>query len=320
MISAQANLEKLEDAEIVKDLTAENSTLKQKIQEMEAFLADYGLVWVGANQKDEIDVDLFIQKLRELRTRTDGPEVVREGRKASFKPKEAVRICIYRNGVLVKNGPFRSFASASGQTFVRDVVDGYFPTEFKSSHPDGVPFDIVDKSNELHQELSGSGRPLGRRLRTLADVNGGGSGDVYTQVSPDEFLTKLPTAVIKDGNVLDVRESIRNRLLAGNNDVLPPKTTKSPPPDPTPPKRRQEGCVVQIRNDDGSRMVLSMKVDETIGDLRAEINKFRLRRDPYEIRTAFPGRAYPDDTMTLTKAGFVPNATIFLQAFRSKEH
>lgn len=41
---------------------------------------------------------------------------------------------------------------------------------------------------------------------------------------------------------------------------------------------------------------------------------YACRGKNYEIRTAFPQRAYADLTETLRDAGLVPNATLFLRA------
>ena len=58
---------------------------------------------------------------------------------------ETVKVVYYKNGLLVKRGPFRSADSKSYKTFVDDILDGYFPSEYKDEYPDGVIFDLLDK-------------------------------------------------------------------------------------------------------------------------------------------------------------------------------
>ena len=77
---------------------------------------------------------------------SDGRGVHRFG----FKSK--VRLAVYEDGILLKRGPFRPYDHPAGEKFVRDVLDGYFPSEFKESYPDGIVFDLVDKSCETHGE------------------------------------------------------------------------------------------------------------------------------------------------------------------------
>jgi len=320
------------------DLASENKSLKRKIDDMETFLSDYGLVWVGSsssssggggggggtNQRDDDDDDggkeakktkktpkpdlsLLLHRLRELNTRhrDSGPEVVREGRKATFKRRPGVVVEVFGDGLVVQR-QFRPHSSRAARAFVKDVLDGYFPSEFKKTHPDGVRFDVHDKSSQSHSAVFPvGGRRLSEEKNDAAcpdDSDDSGSSaspvnndDVPLQPLADEFLRKLPAAVIsREGSVLHIREGVRQRLVAHSQ---PPTT---------------QGALIQIRDDDGARMLLSMKPDDTVADLRAEIDKFRLRRDAYDIRTAFPARTYADD-VSLANAGFVPNATVFLQ-------
>ena len=48
------------------------------------------------------------------------------------------------------DGEFRGFEEREkNRAFVRDLVDGY-SHEFKDTHPEGVPFRLIDKSDERH--------------------------------------------------------------------------------------------------------------------------------------------------------------------------
>ena len=44
------------------------------------------------------------------------------------------------------------------------------------------------------------------------------------------------------------------------------------------------------------------------------LSRFGRRLTAYEVRTAFPAKAYTDLGETLRSAGLVPNATVFLRA------
>ena len=71
------------------------------------------------------------------------------------------------------------------------------------------------------------------------------------------------------------------------------------------------------RAPNGDKFIVKLGYDATVGDLRAEIDAHRGAASPlapaFEIRTAFPARAYNDDAATLEAAGLVPTATVLLQ-------
>ena len=76
-------------------------------------------------------------------------------------------------------------------------------------------------------------------------------------------------------------------------------------------------ATVQVRAPNGDKFIVKLGYDATVGDLRAEIDAHRGAASPlapaFEIRTAFPARAYNDDAATLEAAGLVPTATVLLQ-------
>ncbi|CAG9466770.1 unnamed protein product [Pedinophyceae sp. YPF-701] len=79
-----------------------------------------------------------------------------------------------------------------------------------------------------------------------------------------------------------------------------------------------EPCAtLQIKAEDGRMHVLKMAATATIGQLRSKLDILRVPQGPYEIRSAFPPRAYSDLAETLEAAGLVPNATLFARATRS---
>jgi len=58
---------------------------------------------------------------------------------------------LYRNGFCVDDGRFRAFGEPSARVFVQDILDGYFPTELKAAHPQGVP---LQASDQVHVRYS----------------------------------------------------------------------------------------------------------------------------------------------------------------------
>merc|ERR1719238_1714631 len=104
---------------------------------METFLNDYGLVWVGDLQKGSgggkkptsgagagagsgdgaqsstprftFDVTLLLDRVKQLNTAVGAGkhEVSKVAGVHRFTEKDSVRIVVYKDGILVKRGPFR---------------------------------------------------------------------------------------------------------------------------------------------------------------------------------------------------------------------
>jgi len=68
-----------------------------------------------------------------------------------------------------------------------------------------------------------------------------------------------------------------------------------------------------VKSDSGRQKILvKLFFSDTIGDLRRAIDQYRAKVGSYEIRTAYPNRAYEDESETLEEAGLVPNAAVRL--------
>jgi len=89
---------------------------------------------------------------------------------------------------------------------------------------------------------------------------------------------------------------------------------------------QQEIATLQVKSEDGKQtFILKLQYDETVFALRKYIDAHREKLSKeqgkavpaaksYEIRSAFPARAYTEAKETLREAGLVPNSTLFLKA------
>lgn len=64
----------LEEKTVESDLEEENLQLRNQIDEMETFLADYGLVWVGSNRSDS---DSDSEELEKTDSEYDWDKIIR---------------------------------------------------------------------------------------------------------------------------------------------------------------------------------------------------------------------------------------------------
>ena len=318
------------DAAQLGELQAEMVLLRRQISEMESFLNEAGLVWVGHRHEDGKGDLVKGQRLEDV--------VVRDGQgwqynhtkvlenlallsSAAEKRAVAARdggerrtgvaglrddgnlvvahdLALYANGILFRAGPFRAYADEGNgaRDFIQDVEDGYFPSELRELFPLGIKFRVRDAVDETYDAAT----------------------KAASRVSKADFIQRLPKSVLRSGRVLDVRAGVQD-LVAGERveDVVVADT-------PLMQSMRLDGSMredlrvttLQIRAEDGkTRFILKLKYSDTLADVRAHLDAERAKRGladagAYELRTNFPRRAYHDNSETLEAAGLVPNAAL----------
>lgn len=144
----------------------EIEALRKQVAEMEKFLGDYGLVWVGnapsttpstneiayarqgkarysnnypSDDKDDasvssetdIDFPLLFLRLRQLNALVNAgkSEVVVRNGVHKLEVRRGIPLAIFKDGFFMKRGPFRAWADSL--PFLTDILEGYFPFELK---------------------------------------------------------------------------------------------------------------------------------------------------------------------------------------------
>lgn len=117
-----------------------------------------------------MNFDLVLQRISELNVLAgEGESFVQlTATGAQLVTKQAVKLSLYRDGMVMIDGPFRSYREHSTQVsgmqryctrlhtaaaanrcsshlqqFLQDLMDGYFPSELQSRFPDGIPFEVL---------------------------------------------------------------------------------------------------------------------------------------------------------------------------------
>ncbi|XP_004576436.2 UBX domain-containing protein 11 isoform X1 [Maylandia zebra] len=326
------------------DLESRCQQLQNQVHEMEDFLNDYGLIWVGDTDSGDpaeretsggrgvhINFDLVLQRIRELNVLLGEGEsfVQMTATGAQLAKKDPIPLRLYRNGIVMFDGPFRSYQEHSTQQCMQDLMDGYFPSELQERFPDGVPFELHDRRYEEFnsrlpwETFPGKGQAVcGDKDESASSLSSHFPGKKLTT---DQFLNKLPKLVVKAGRVIDIRNSLRAKLQ-GTSDVDSSSSViliDTPSLQASTERLQafsayQPACNVitlKVKSEDGSHTyIVKMSPSETVGDLRRFLDKHRRGGVPsYDIISAFPQRNYDDDGQTLQSRGIVTNATLLLR-------
>ncbi|KAK1340339.1 hypothetical protein QTO34_018907 [Cnephaeus nilssonii] len=303
------------------ELEALCEQLRRQVGEMERFLGDYGLQWVGEPRDREDSEDMtsseddkdwmIAKKFWKPADSLVPPEVDFDRLLASLKDLSE----------LVVDG--------DTQSCLRDILDGFFPAELQRLYPDGVPFKVSDLRNQVYPEdgldpFPGEGRVTGmQRIRKPPLTEHPGS-----RMTPEKFLNRLPKFVIRQGEVIDIRGPIRHALqnccpwplpvqeIMVETPALAAERERSQesPESPVPPL-----SVLRIKSENGEQaFLLMMWPEDTVGDVRALLAQARgMDPNAFEIFSAFPPKVYREDELTLQAAGLVPNAALLLRPSRA---
>ncbi|KAJ8027363.1 UBX domain-containing protein 11 [Holothuria leucospilota] len=378
----------------IKELEKKCSELQNHIKEMEDFLSDYGMIFVGNTSpgsevdgvyeelsvgKDsvwrpdtsvahsrgfQVDFDKVVKNVRELNILGgEGEKRVQHTVKgAKLTTKEPIPLTLYANGIFMFNGPFRSFDNPETQQCIQDLMDGFFPSELQGRYPDGVPIQLSDQRDTVFRDsrsrehFPGAGQLLGgeqipSRLvptnldkTTNTDMDKDGTTHSHAgrplhqtskppgiQMSMDQFLNKLPSSVMKDGKVINIRSGVADNMKDKSesckvtvietpavSDVRENISSTRPITSGSRPSSSQASRIttLRIKSESGNHtFIVKMKYEDKIRDLRNYLNQERSSDAPdYELITTFPNKCYNNLDLTLEECGLTPNATVHLKA------
>ena len=261
-------------------LRQEYERLVCQVSEMEQFLSDYGLQWIGDNSPPAADsssgcvhapasgscpsssvsssstlpfhLPTLLQRVEQLNASLPPTSLLisHNSSVTRFQPAPYLLLTLYRDGLTLtqsnhREQPLRAYDSPQAQTLLGDVLDGFFPSEWRSEWPDGVRIVVADCSGEKCDEVARRRRKE-RRQRSWHAFEGAGrrvrETDAWReQVKADEeaeltkkaeqrerqqkakeaFLSRLPTKTVSTaGRLVEVKAMVQ-RLVDGDRRDVP---------------------------------------------------------------------------------------------------
>ncbi|XP_020951284.1 UBX domain-containing protein 11 isoform X6 [Sus scrofa] len=286
----------------------------------------------------EVDFDRLLASLKDLSELVvdSDTQVTPVPSRVPHHALEPIPLKLYRNGIMMFDGPFRPFYAPSTQRCLRDILDGFFPSELQRLYPDGVPFKVSDLRDQVYPEngldpFPGEGRVVGlQRIRKPWDRTehpGSIALPAGSRMTAEKFLNRLPKFVIRQGEVIDIRGPIRDTLQ--NCCPLPARIQEIVVETPALAAERERSqkspespapqlSMLRIKSENGEQaFLLMMRPEDTIGDVRVLLAQARaVDATTFEIFSTFPPTVY-HDALTLLAAGLVPSATLLLRAHRA---
>ena len=256
-------------------LRGEYERLVRQVSEMEQFLGDYGLQWIGDSHTTAADsgdtrthgsasasslssvsssstlpfhLPTLLQRVEQLNASLPPTSLLisHHSSVTRFQPPPYLLLTLYRDGLTLtqsnhREQPLRSYDSSQCQSLLGDMLDGFFPSEWRSEWPEGVRIVVADRSGEKREEVARRRRQE-RRQRSWHAFEGAGRRVRETvewreQVQADEeaerakreeqkerqqrakeaFLSRLPTKTVSEaGQVVEVKAMVQ-RIVDGDS-------------------------------------------------------------------------------------------------------
>ncbi|KAM9783311.1 UBX domain-containing protein 11 [Neosynchiropus ocellatus] len=316
------------------DLEDKCQQLQDQVSEMESVLSEFGLIWLGEPRDSEVkdfsmDFDLVLERVKELNVLAGEEQtfIRPTSTGAQLGRVDPVPLRLYSNGIIMCDGPFRSFQEPSAQWCMLDIMEGYFPSELQEQFPDGVPFEVYDHRDEefsldqLWLRFPGDGQTiLGERFESTKPACCHLLGR-----KPKRSRSLLPRVMIRAGELFEIRDSVTANLLGVSGAcsdspiLVETKALQSMKErlqtstcEPTCPPLGE--VTLKVRSEDGENTyLLKMSISETVADIRRYLDQHRGDgAQKYDIISANPHRCY-DDSWTLQSSGLTCNCTLVLR-------
>ncbi|KAJ9581305.1 hypothetical protein L9F63_023520 [Diploptera punctata] len=203
--------------------------LQNKVCEMVNFLADYGLVWVGEDNKSKLspffngkspDFPRLLQCIEDLNQMAGygEPQIYFTNEGATFKTPDSIPLVLYADGLTLFSGPFRAYTTRSTQQFLQDILDGFFPSELQHDYPDGVCFQVIDK-HEISYKSGRKWKPfVGKGYKLGCKGSNDDDADMHEIAHKSTMSNEIKSQ--KVSRVHSVESSIHRDIQCGDNEAI----------------------------------------------------------------------------------------------------
>lgn len=276
--------------------------------------------------RPHFSVDRLIQNAELLSASIGTHEAATNSGFTQLQQRDAVAVCVYADGIVVNRGPFRPYGWPLCDAFIGDVLEGYFPYEYKDRYPNGFLMEIVDRRSEICPKEPDNLKKAGRykSVRTLGSDDGG-----FRALTNEEFLSRLPQQRITPGGMIvdsrsaiaamvNVEAPVRQRASSVNVETAAGKMLHDV-------EMAGKVTSIQVKFPKGQKIQLHMFRSDTVGELllhtkQAALGAFDEADWPreFELCTVFPRRTYDDHSMTLEAAGLFPNCQLLVKVLQKE--
>ena len=133
-----------------------------------------------------------------------------DGKIFKLKQKKEILISFYKNGLIIEGYQFFPYESEESQKIIQDIIDGYSPYILHERYPHGALLKV-----ENHVKIMYEPNKINNNDKNIKDLKDPGE---QKYMSPKEFVNIFPNKIIKNGNILNIKEDMEKVLGIKNNN------------------------------------------------------------------------------------------------------
>ena len=133
-----------------------------------------------------------------------------DGKIFKLKQKKEILISFYKNGLIIEGYQFFPYESEESQKIIQDIIDGYSPYILHERYPHGALLKV-----ENHVKIVYEPNKMNNNDKNIKDLKDPGE---QKYMSPKEFVNIFPNKIIKNGNILNIKEDMEKVLGIKNNN------------------------------------------------------------------------------------------------------
>ena len=132
-----------------------------------------------------------------------------DGKIFKLKHKKEILISFYKNGLIIEGYQFFPYESDTSQKIIQDIIDGYSPYILHERYPHGVLMKVENHVKNIYEP-----NKINEAEKNIKNLNDPGE---QKYLSPKEFINIFPNKIIKNGNILNIKEDMEKVLNINSN-------------------------------------------------------------------------------------------------------
>ncbi|RZF44705.1 hypothetical protein LSTR_LSTR000657 [Laodelphax striatellus] len=263
--------------------------------------------------------DLIISQIAEMNQEAGEIHVYHSTQTgATFQKCNSLSLILYANGFSIEGSRFRQYWERSAQQFIKDIVDGFYPSEFQAQFPRGIVLNVEDKrtvyfNDNNHASFRGKGLRLNSDFEEKI-----GSGE--SSISPLKCSYR-DSKSDKNNQCITLQTSFGDTTIKNGEIFRKEKTGSISLPKITArylnKNKKHTSSAVQLKivsaQDRNCVFMLTMDTSQTISELKSYLPEDLRHQKIMIYKDSCRSEILEDCSMTLKHYGIDKNALLILR-------